>query len=192
MTQNNVFKIGGSLISSAGYIERVRHHLYQFQGDTNIIICGGGTCVQRIRQYQQQFNLSEAECHHNSLIVMDRNTRQLCQQSGWPLINSWGALTSCINTNTGSGQSIGYAVTDFVMQSDCQLPAPHLPPNWSTTSDSIAARIATLLNARLYLFKSVPPPAKDLVKLSNRGYVDNHFPIAAANINSLIFVDLSH
>lgn len=192
MPHKNIFKVGGSLISSEGYLKRVRHYLGQYAEDTNVIICGGGDSVERIREYQRQFYLSEAECHHNSLTVMDRHTRKLCQQLGWPVLDSWKSLTSYLSKNRHPSQPTGFLVTEFAMHHDQHLPLPQLPSNWSATSDSIAARLASLFQARLYLLKSVATPGTNLTQLANQGYVDQHFPIAAANISSLTFVDLSH
>lgn len=192
MAKINIFKIGGSLLSTNGYVSSVLEYVNQFTNDFNIFICGGGPPVQRIREAQRQFNLSEAECHHNSLVAMDRNTRNFCWQASIPVIKSWQLLAEHNPNRGATNRSVGFEVTSFVMQNEHQFPPPHLPGNWNTTSDSIAARITSLLDGNLYLLKSLPPATTDLSKLSNQGYIDRHFPIAAANINSLTFVDLSH
>jgi hypothetical protein len=58
----------------------------------------------------------------------------------------------------------------------------HLPHNWSATSDSLAARVASAVGADvLILFKSVDfPGGCDWTAASRRGFVDEHFPIAIA------------
>lgn len=191
MATINIIKIGGSLLSTNDYISSVLRYANQLKNNFNIFICGGGPPVQRIREAQRQFNLSEAECHHNSLVAMDRNTRNFCWQADIPVIKSWQSVAEYAQNRGAPICSIGFEVTSFVMQDEHRFPPPHLPENWDTTSDSIAARITTLLEARLYLLKSSPPGTTDLSKLSNQGYIDRHFPVAAANINSLTFVDLS-
>ena len=191
MENIRIIKIGGSLLSTNDYVSNVLRYVNQLTNDLNIFICGGGPPVQRIREAQRQFNLSEAECHHNSLVAMDRNTRNFCWQADIPVIKSWQSVAGYTQNRGAPICSIGLEVTSFVMQDEHQFPPPHLPENWDTTSDSIAARITTLLDASLDLLKSTPPATTDLLHLSKQGYIDRHFPIAAANINSLRFVDLS-
>ena len=192
MTFINVFKFGGSLLTSGSYHNNVKTLLHDYQHDVNILICGGGPSVQQIRTSQRQFNLSDAECHHNSLVVMDRNTRHLCQHLKISVVDTWRQLISQVKQTPVTPQWLGFAVTQFVLDEDPQLPRPQLPGDWNTTSDSIAARVASLLNARLILAKSTSPTSNNLLCLANQGYVDNHFPVAAASINSVTFVDLSH
>lgn len=192
MAKINIIKIGGSLLSTNGYASSVLRYMDSLSGDLNVFLCGGGLPVQRIREDQRQFNLSEAECHHNSLVTMDRNTRNFCWQAGIPVVKSWEFVAEQIQKGGGTLSSVGFEVTNFVMQDEPQFPPPHLPANWDTTSDSIAARISFLLEADLYLLKSTPPAITNLTELAHRGYIDRHFPTAAANISSLTFVDLSH
>jgi len=62
-----------------------------------------------------------------------------------------------------------------------------LPEGWTVTSDSLAAAVASTVDADLLLIKSVPPPAAtvelqalvDLQALSVAGWVDEAFPTAA-------------
>lgn len=192
MSHLNVFKLGGSLLSATDYLPSMVQYLSEFQEDTNIIICGGGAEVERLRKYQRQFCLTNDECHHNSLTVMDRNTRRLCNQLELPRVNSWPSLSSSLPAPSERPFTTGLLVTDFVLKFDSQLPGTSLPANWETTSDSIAARVASLLDARLFLLKSASAMTDDLAELSRAGYVDSHFPVVAANINSLTFVNLLH
>lgn len=187
----NVFKLGGSLLTSGSYYKNVKTLLHNYQDDVNILICGGGPAVQQIRQYQKQFNLSDEECHHNSMLAMDRNTRHLCQHLKIPVSYTWQQLISQIERAPKTPCCLGFAVTQFVLGEDRLLPPPQLPGSWDTTSDSIAARIASLLKGRLILAKSTSPTSNNLTQLANQGYVDNHFPVAAASISSVTFVDLS-
>ena len=123
---------------------------------------------------------------------MDRNTRLLCQHLEIPVVDTWWQLISQVKQTPETPQWLGFAVTQFALEEDSQLPPPQLPEDWNTTSDSIAARVAALLEARLILAKSTSPTSNNLRYLANQGYVDNHFPVAAASINSVTFVDLSH
>jgi hypothetical protein len=67
-----------------------------------------------------------------------------------------------------------------------------LPHTWDATSDSIAACLARALGAaELVLLKSAAPPsAATPGDLAAAGYVDRHFPIVAAELPAVRFVDL--
>src|SRR5207244_11083590 len=61
--------------------------------------------------------------------------------------------------------------------------ADPLPHTWSTTSDSLAARVASVAGApEVILLKSVPVPA-NLEEASACGLVDPHFCKAAASLS---------
>ncbi len=80
----------------------------------------------------------------------------------------------------------------FVRDVEPTLVGTALAPDWSCTSDSIAARIAQLLGAdRLTLLKSRTAGSSDLQTLQYANYVDLSFPQMAADIKSVTFVDCS-
>src|SRR4030095_14560394 len=79
----------------------------------------------------------------------------------------------------------------FLNEVEPQARGDVLPHTWSVTTDSIAARLAEVLGAdELVLLKSAdPPPSATLADLAG-GYVDGHFPTAAANIACVRYVNL--
>ncbi len=82
-----------------------------------------------------------------------------------------------------AAEVVVFCPEDF-MQNDQSL-----PHSWSVTTDSIAARIADVLQAdELVLLKSSEPP-DDPDEM--RGYVDEYFPIAARNLKKIRFVNLT-
>jgi dihydroneopterin aldolase len=68
-----------------------------------------------------------------------------------------------------------------------------LPHNWSATSDSIAARIATVYRAEeLVLLKStLPVHCDDWARAAQIGLVDEHFPRAVKGVKSAYCVNLA-
>ena len=85
-----------------------------------------------------------------------------------------------------------FAVADFLRRVEPQLSGPSLPHAWSVTSDSIAARLASALEAcELVLMKS-----RDAVvgltaeEAAQAGLVDEFFPVAAAGLPALRWVNL--
>src|SRR5262249_29874251 len=67
-----------------------------------------------------------------------------------------------------------------------------LPRRWRVTSDSIAARMATLLGApEVVLLKSITiPEGMSIVEAAHQGIVDLHFPVAARELQHLVGVNL--
>ena len=66
MNKVNVIKIGGSLLTTTNHLPRLQAYLEQFTEHSNLLICGGGLEVERIRQHQLQYNLRDKECHWHS------------------------------------------------------------------------------------------------------------------------------
>ncbi|MBT4887048.1 MAG: hypothetical protein HON07_07510 [Planctomycetaceae bacterium] len=60
-----------------------------------------------------------------------------------------------------------------------------LPHSWETTSDSIAATVATTKNSSLLLLKSSPPKNDNIEWLASHGWVDQHFPRACVGLKSI-------
>ena len=191
----NLVKVGGSLLRREGLAAKLGNYLDNLNSPLTVLICGGGSQVERLRQQQIQFNLSANECHTNSILVMDRNTRHVCDQLQATVLNDWNALRQTVTDSSTQEQTntvIGFEVSNFMALHEPQLPPPLLPSSWETTSDSIAARIASVLDADLHLLKSATPPVQQHKILARRGYVDGQFPVTAANISSVRLVDLFH
>ena len=79
----------------------------------------------------------------------------------------------------------------FLDREDRVAPDP-LPHAWTTTTDTIAARLARHLRASLILLKSVPiPPGDpDWPTLARLGLVDPEFPRAVAGVANVRVVCL--
>ena len=65
--------------------------------------------------------------------------------------------------------------------------AARLPAGWHVTSDSIAALLAAETGRGLLLAKRAPPPedGHDLERITAAGWVDAHFPVAAATVATI-------
>ena len=195
MNKVNVIKIGGSLLTTTNHLPRLQAYLEQFTEHSNLLICGGGLEVERIRQHQLQYNLRDKECHYNSIEVMDRNTRLICEKLGVTChgneqeqfidMNRWASLVQ-------PGPTQGLEVLPFFNQHESGSGLPRLPISWCVTSDSIAASFAITFKADLHLLKSTFAPTQELETLARTGYVDCHFPLIASDISSVRFVDLLH
>jgi hypothetical protein len=67
-----------------------------------------------------------------------------------------------------------------------------LPASWDDTSDSIAARLAQVLEAadHVLLNSALPPQPKSLQKKDETRFVDAFFPIAAGCLRVVRLVNL--
>ena len=102
-------------------------------------------------------------------------------------ISQWNSLPDALREQ----RPIILDTLDFLRDVEPNCAGESLPEDWSATSDSIAARVATVLSAEeLVLLKSAPPPADDVQSAAKAGYVDEHFPRAAAALAAIRFVDL--
>ena len=81
---------------------------------------------------------------------------------------------------------------DFLRRDEPELAGCRLPRNWAVTSDSIAARVAEVVGAHeLVLLKSQLPIGQGgWREVSEHGIVDRHFPLAAAKLPVVRFVNL--
>ena len=98
------------------------------------------------------------------------------------LITSYDELRK--NVVGGHVQYMVFAVESFLRQQEPQLPGEKVSHDWRTTSDAIAARVATVTRANeLVLLKSTPlPPGTSPHTASQQGLVDERFPFVTAGI----------
>jgi len=192
----HVIKIGGSLLANASErsaIKNAERWIAKQSNSTNIVIVGGGQAVDHLRRWQRQFSLSEIQAHLNAVQVMSLNTSRLARSSCWSsVISNWSVLTDFVHREDASPTTIMFDCLSFVRDAEPALFGTALVPDWSCTSDSIAARIAQLLGAdKLTLLKSKTAGSSNLLTLQYANYVDLSFPQMAADINSVTFVDCS-
>jgi aspartokinase-like uncharacterized kinase len=180
-----VIKVGGSLLVREALSERLASWLANHPSDSRrVLIVGGGAQVDALREQHARGDLTDDQAHWAAIDVMDANAKQLAAAMHLPL----GIDLS----NLPSGDSVLAPGTYFRTRSP-KLPGIALPVGWQVTSDSIAARVAALLSARLVLLKSVPPPAEladDIRALADIGYVDAFFPRASLGLRELEFQTL--
>ncbi len=186
-----VVKIGGSLFDLPDLADRIHEWLANQSPGCNVLIAGGGPLVDEVRRWHDTHPIDEEVAHWMCIDLMSVTARLLHSSL------SDTSLTDDILDLRHRPVQPACVVFDSAHWLRDQEPASRgrqLPIGWQVTSDSIAARLAKVLDAaELVLMKSsLPTNDCDLHGLADAGYVDEAFPILASGLRSLRFVDLRH
>jgi aspartokinase-like uncharacterized kinase len=184
-----VIKLGGSLLDLDGLVPRLRHWLAAQPAATDVTVVGGGRLADTVREAFVRHQLGEEAAHWlcvRLLGVTAELVHRLFPESR--LVERFAELSS----DARADQLVFFQAERFLrIEEPCLFPAP-LPHTWDVTSDSIAARLATLLRAgELVLLKSgLPADGATASDAARDGYVDGHFPVAAAGLPIIRCVNL--
>ena len=161
-----VVKLGGSL-KKAGLLDAVFIVLGKHGNKRLVVVPGGGSFADHVRQRQQQDGFSDYTAHNMALSAMDQ----------------YGLLLAEHNNRLQPFQH-PQQLTDMDDPAiiPIWLPACHLynhpdiPANWQVTADSLALWLAQQIAAQaLLLIKSAAPPANTVTELVKTGYLDSYF-----------------
>ena len=166
-----VAKVGGSLFDLPDLRYRLQSWLAGVRERSVLLVPGGGAGADAIRQLDKIHHLGESHAHELAIAIMAVNARFLSLLLCRPVVTN--------------GSQLGAAVLDvgpFLLNYDS---GPNrLAQSWKVTSDSIAARIASILGADLVLLKSVDlPPCCGWPRAAQEGFVDSEFPTTALGLN---------
>jgi aspartokinase-like uncharacterized kinase len=134
-----VIKVGGSLAEDPERLRALCHKLGEFAKKYAIIVVpGGGRFADAVRDFDKQFNLSSSGSHRMAILAMDQ----------------FGLLLSDIMPNSrvfrqlenAKGLSEAKSVPIF-LPSHLMFEEDPLDNSWDVTSDSIAAYVASRVNA---------------------------------------------
>jgi aspartokinase-like uncharacterized kinase len=165
MTRPVVVKVGGSLLDWPGLPARLLNFLEGRRHERLVLVVGGGRFVDLVRELDVAHRLGEDRSHDLAMHAMD--------------------LTASVLVK------VPVLATRRFLDADDRSAAP-LPHAWSTTSDSIAARLAVRLGAgELVLLKSASlPPGRTLDGAAGLGLVDPEFPRASADLRRITYLNL--
>ncbi|MBT7728867.1 MAG: hypothetical protein HN703_08300 [Planctomycetaceae bacterium] len=172
LQQGLVIKIGGSLLTTSGW----QHALESILADelaspqSIVLISGGGAIVNGLRQIDTTTPSSGPLMHRLALEAMGITAQFVATTLGLPLCEAHSDDSP--------------AVLD-ISKHWAREAISTLPHSWETTSDSIAATVATTKNSSLLLLKSSPPKNDDIEWLASHGWVDQHFPRACVGLKSI-------
>lgn len=168
-----VVKFGGSLLVRRTWRDELRSLVADCIGPTTIVV-GGGPVVDGLRALDTASPCPAEVMHRLAIDAMGITARLAAEAASLKLAAEPACDERPVVLDAAAWLSRAGRYDD-------------LPVGWHVTSDSIAAAVATACGAALLLAKSVPPPefAGSLASLAQAGWVDDHFPIAAADLERI-------
>jgi aspartokinase-like uncharacterized kinase len=183
-----VFKLGGSLLTLPGLADALRTVLEHRAGRQCLIVPGGGTVADVVREWSRVHNLDDETSHWLAVSSLELNRQFLDKLLGWNSVSSRAMADRLWNRDLSP---LLLDMTGFLRAEETD-PSDSLPHDWSVTSDSLAAWAALCWPAEeLILLKSVPVP-RDLTadEASRSQLVDSYFPKIARRLRRISWCNL--
>lgn len=171
MSSLSVVKVGGSLFDLPDLGPRLAAWIAQTSLSTVLMVPGGGSATDVVRELDRQHGLGEEAAHWLALRALTVNAYFLAHL----------LPRSKVVSDPGAVSGDQWAILDCYAFACTDDDKPdHLPHSWSVTSDSIAARAAKVAQARqLFLLKSLTiPETIDWHEAARLEWVDAFFPEA--------------
>ena len=165
-----MLKVGGSLLDRPEWPAALAAVVVEMQ--PTLVVVGGGAIVDGLRAIDAACPRPARLMHDLAIDAMSLTARLVADAIGLPVVRDVEAAAG---------------VLDVAAWLRAAGPVAALPVGWRVTSDSIAALVASVTSRGLVLAKSVPPPVSgdDLDALAAAGWVDAHFPLAAAGVTDI-------
>jgi aspartokinase-like uncharacterized kinase len=170
-----VVKVGGSLLELPGLGPKLAAWLGTLGQREVLLVPGGGTAADMVRDLDQRHGLGEEASHWLALrsLTLTAHLVAAILSPSQP-----ATVVERIEDAPPLWQQGVVPVLDlhaFALQDE--LRPDHLPHGWNVTSDSLAARVAYVAGARaLVLLKSATiPPEMSWEEAGRQGYVDPYF-----------------
>ena len=178
--KRRVIKVGGSLLQRADLADQLKIWIKQQTVAENFFIVGGGIIVDAIRALDQMHRLEPCQTHWMCVDLLDV-TYQIARNwfADWTHVETRNQLHHVINRPVTAMNHL-VATKSFYHQDD----DAGFPQGWQTTSDSISARLAIVVDAdEIVLLKSTNVDRNETISsLVTAGIIDPVFPDAAKSI----------
>jgi aspartokinase-like uncharacterized kinase len=173
-----IVKLGGSLLHVADLSTRLSHWLRLQSPATTILIVGGGRFADVIRELDTVHTLGDETTHWLCIRQLDITAQVLAS------LVPQAAFIRRVSPNEPLPPLSVLSVEDFMRDHEPSVPGAPLHSSWRSTTDSIAARVATYCTAdELVLLKSCPFLLEaDYTEAARQGLVDEDFPAAARDL----------
>jgi aspartokinase-like uncharacterized kinase len=177
-----VVKLGGSLAKNAQLKKCLIAVEHCFQTKV-VIVPGGGEFADTVRKAQQQWGFDDHTAHQMAILAMQQMALLIKSlQPEWSIVKKIEQLTDRTEK-----------VLIWWPQLH-ELDHAGIPASWQVTSDSLAAWLASSINAdELLLLKSTPiQPDDNLAALQRKGIVDalfQNFLTPACQLNIVYYQD---
>ncbi|MAT14971.1 MAG: hypothetical protein CMJ46_06845 [Planctomyces sp.] len=183
-----LYKIGGSLLSDATLRERLEAFLRTRDDEEfPILLIGGGSLVDEIREVRRNADVSEELCHWEALAAMGVNGAEFAL--GYPestIVGYYNHLRKVLKQKKGRPFLCAWQLLER-LESRYELELPH---NWDVTSDSIAAWFTiTQQFDELRLLKSIPPVSWEQLLRGETNGVDRAFKTYLPHLKRLSWVN---
>jgi len=182
-----VFKLGGSLLDLPELPKIVGGVLAQRSGHAALLVVGGGTAADLVRDWDRRHRLGDDAAHDLALAAMNLSAALVLQLIPWLReVRSVHQVRAAAADN-----AVGLLCADCFIKSAQAQGNSRLEHSWRITSDSIAAWTArSMAAAELVLLKSVALPGGiSLVEAAREGLVDESFPEIAASLPAIGWVN---
>lgn len=158
----NVIKLGGSLLEAEKMLVCL-NHILEFN-EKIVVVCGGGVFADTVRNAQKKWHFDDIVAHKMAVLAMQQTAMMLQN------LNPKFTLESTILNLKNHRFSIW--LPDIF-----DLNVAQISPSWEMTSDSLAAWLATELDAKkLIIVKSCDVDSSlNVEELTAKGIVDGEF-----------------
>lgn len=155
-----VVKLGGSLLETGKLFDCLKRIISQNQ--KTVVVCGGGFFADAVRDAQKKWQFDDVVAHEMAILAMQQ-TALMCQN-----LQPEFVLVSKISEFKHHTLAIWSPALEELTE---------IKPSWDVTSDSLAAWLATKLNAdELVVVKSCDiDSALSVAELTERLIVDGEF-----------------
>jgi len=176
-----VVKLGGSLLQCEELRRQLRTLLAQRDADRLLLVVGGGSAADVVRDWSNLYGLSESMAHAVALRSLAL-TRSLMMHL-LPEFQEVASLDDAACHWAHNRTPLLLDVERYLQRAELE-DRNSLPHHWDVTSDSIAAWVASRWHAdELILLKSTAlDSGMDLALASRREFVDAYFPEVAVDL----------
>jgi aspartokinase-like uncharacterized kinase len=187
-----VVKVGGSLLDWPELPRRLIQFLEQQHAkDPDFrpaLLCGGGPFADSIRRLDRTHHLGDFAAHRLAIQAMDlASTVLVCLLPGALGIDRAEALDEEM-----APDDVPMLIPSMILDELESKQAAPFPPSWDVSSDTLAAWVASRLQARsLVLLKSASLPADATRDLAARlKLVDPFFPLISSAVAQVEYLNL--